>query len=113
MTWIFAAEITDEFVLGLDVLHEHNVSVDLGPCVLQLGEEEVVVWQPGACPCSFPYANGSNEVIEGWCGRVMTMQLKGSLEMVDSLLGLGSKAIHPPGVSRKRMLGQPPKEIAC
>jgi hypothetical protein len=30
MTWVFGAIVTDEFFLGLDVLHTHNASVDLG-----------------------------------------------------------------------------------
>jgi hypothetical protein len=28
-TWVFVANITDEFVLGLDVMHAHDPSVDL------------------------------------------------------------------------------------
>jgi deoxyhypusine synthase len=30
MTWIFIAVIADEFILGLDVLHTHYASMDLG-----------------------------------------------------------------------------------
>jgi hypothetical protein len=111
MTWVFVAEIADEFILGLDVLHDHNMSVDLGHDILQLGDEEVGVWHRGACPCSFPYANDNIEVVAGWCGSVMTMQLKGSLEVVDSLVGLGSKAIHLAGVCRTGMPGQPPRKL--
>jgi hypothetical protein len=35
MTWVFVAIITDEFFLGLDVLHTHDASMDLGlPCTM-------------------------------------------------------------------------------
>jgi hypothetical protein len=37
--------------------------------------------------------NGSSEVTVGWWGTVMMVQLKGYLEVVDSILGQGSKDI--------------------
>jgi hypothetical protein len=87
------------------------MSVDLGHDVLQLGEEEVAAWHHGACPCSCPYVTGNIEVVAGWCDRFMTMQLKSFLEVMDSLVGLGSKAIHLAGVCRTRMPGQPPGKL--
>jgi hypothetical protein len=48
MTWAFVARITDEFILGLDIPQVHCASLDLGHCVLQLGEEEVLLWRPKA-----------------------------------------------------------------
>jgi hypothetical protein len=39
--WVFVAEITDEFILGLGVLRANDASVDLGRHMLQLGREEV------------------------------------------------------------------------
>jgi hypothetical protein len=41
--WGFMANITDEFILGLDVLQDYDASVDVGHHVLQLGLEEVPV----------------------------------------------------------------------
>ena len=46
--WVFVVEVTDEFILGLDVLRAYNASVDLGHHLLQLGQEEVTLWRPGA-----------------------------------------------------------------
>jgi hypothetical protein len=40
-TRIFVAEITDGFILGLDVMQENDASVDLRRHVLRLGDEEV------------------------------------------------------------------------
>jgi hypothetical protein len=37
---------TDQFILGLDVTHAHDASVDLRSRVLQLSDEELPLWQP-------------------------------------------------------------------
>jgi hypothetical protein len=111
MTWVFFAEIRDEFTLGLDALRDHSMSLNLGHNVLQLGEEEVAVRHREAYPCSFSYATGNIEAVAGLYGKVVTMQLKGSLEVVDSLVGSGSKAIHLSAVCRTRMPGQPPRNL--
>jgi hypothetical protein len=34
--WVFVAEITDELILGLDVLRAYNASLDLGRHLLRL-----------------------------------------------------------------------------
>jgi hypothetical protein len=48
--WVFIVEITDEFILGLDVLQAWNASVDLGRHVLRPGREGATLWSPGARP---------------------------------------------------------------
>ena len=45
--WVFLADVTDEFILGLDILRTYDASVDLGRHLLQLGREEVTLWRPG------------------------------------------------------------------
>jgi hypothetical protein len=50
--WMFVAEVTDAFNLGLDVLRACDASVDLGRHLLRLGQEEVTLWNPGARPTS-------------------------------------------------------------
>jgi hypothetical protein len=45
---VFIAEVTDEFILGLDVLRAYDASVDLGCHLLRLGREEVMLWRNGA-----------------------------------------------------------------
>jgi hypothetical protein len=39
--WVLVTDITDELILGLDVLRDCNASVDVGRRVLRIGEEEV------------------------------------------------------------------------
>jgi hypothetical protein len=102
-----------EFILGLDVFHAHNAFMDLGHCVLWLGEGEVPLWCPRAWPCSSSHRKDNSEMVPTWCGRVVTMRVEGLLEALDSLVGLSSKAIHKAGVPRVRMLGQRPGEGVC
>jgi hypothetical protein len=39
--WVLVADITDEFILGLDMLRAYDASVDVGRHVLRLGQEEM------------------------------------------------------------------------
>jgi hypothetical protein len=48
--WVFVANITNEFIFGLDILHAYNASVDIGRQTLRLAEDEVSLWSPGAGP---------------------------------------------------------------
>jgi hypothetical protein len=42
-SWVFIADIADEFILGLYVLRRHDASVVLWWLVPRLGEEEVLL----------------------------------------------------------------------
>jgi hypothetical protein len=42
-SWVFVADITDDFILGLDILRAYDASVDIGRRVLRLGRDEVPV----------------------------------------------------------------------
>ena len=50
--WVFVAEITDEYILGLDVLRDYEASVVLEHQLLRLGQVEVMVWRTAAKPKS-------------------------------------------------------------
>jgi hypothetical protein len=41
--WVFVADITDDFILGLDILRAYDAKVDMGRHVLRLGRNEVPV----------------------------------------------------------------------
>jgi hypothetical protein len=41
--WVVVAEITDDFILRLDVLRAYDASVDLGRHLLRLEQEEVTL----------------------------------------------------------------------
>jgi hypothetical protein len=38
--WVFVADITDDFILGLDILQANDASMDVGRHVLRLGQNE-------------------------------------------------------------------------
>jgi hypothetical protein len=42
-SWVFVADIKDEFILRLDILRARDASVDIGRRVLRLGQDEVPV----------------------------------------------------------------------
>jgi hypothetical protein len=84
--WVFVAEITDEFILGLDVLRAYDASVDLGRHVLRLGREEVTLWSTGTRPRSSRLSLISDEVIPARCERVVAARLETPLEATNGLV---------------------------
>jgi hypothetical protein len=42
-SWVFVADIKDDFILGLDILRAYDASVDIGRRVLRLDRDEVPV----------------------------------------------------------------------
>jgi hypothetical protein len=60
--WVFAANITDEFILGPDIIYAHDASVEFRCHVLQLGNKEMSLRHTGAQPLSTPCMNGNSEV---------------------------------------------------
>jgi hypothetical protein len=44
--WVFIASVTNEFILGLDILRSYDASMDLGHQMFHLAEEEVLLWSP-------------------------------------------------------------------
>jgi hypothetical protein len=44
--FMFIAEITDEFILRMDLLRIYNASDDLGCYVLRVGQEDILSWSP-------------------------------------------------------------------
>jgi hypothetical protein len=45
--WVLVANITNESILGPDILRAYDPSVDLGRQALRFAEEEVSPWSPG------------------------------------------------------------------
>jgi hypothetical protein len=70
--WVFVADITNEFILGLDILRAYDASVDIGRQTLRLADEEVSVWSPGAGPRSSSLIVEEDQIIPAQCeGTVM------------------------------------------
>jgi hypothetical protein len=90
--WVFVAEITDEFILGLDVLRAYNASVDVGRHLLRLGQEEITLWRPGAQPNSSRLSLVGAEVIPARYERVVMARLEATLGATNVLLEPSQKS---------------------
>jgi hypothetical protein len=102
--WVFVTEITDEFILGLDVLRACDASVHLGPHVPRLGLE-VFLWGPGARPRTFRLTLASNEVILALCEKVVTAWREGPLEAANSSVEPILNTSYQEGLCIARPLG--------
>jgi hypothetical protein len=91
---VFLPSITDEFILGLNIIHDHDLSVDLRLHELQLGNEEVLFRRPRVRLNSASCMNNYIEVASARYDRVAALCLEGPLEAVDSLAGMGYRAAH-------------------
>jgi len=84
--WVFVVEVTDEFILGLDVLRAYDASVDLRRHLLRLGQEEVTLWRPGAQPKSARLSLVGDEVIPARCETVVMARLEAPLGATNVLI---------------------------
>jgi hypothetical protein len=111
---VFVADITDELILGLDILRACDASVDIGRQTLRLAEEEEEeeeeesLWNPceGPRPSSLVVAKD----------KIMTARLRGHrLESplgVENCLAEPSPQAHPPeGIYIARILVQDRQEV--
>lgn len=78
--WAYVAEITDEFILLVDVQRTYIASVNEGRHALALDREDVSLLIPGTRPRSFYLTMTSNEVKPAQCERVVTARLEGPLK---------------------------------
>jgi hypothetical protein len=77
---VFITEITEKSILGLHVLHTYDTFVDLVCHMLQLGQEEVLLWRPQVQPQSSSIVVPSDHVTQACCEGVVTAQLESHLE---------------------------------
>jgi hypothetical protein len=94
MTCVFVANISNEFILRMDVLHAHDASVDLVWHVLQTADEEVSLWCPGVRLHSSPYMKRNSEVAATWCGRDVAACLEDSYKHERTSQGQIQEATH-------------------
>jgi hypothetical protein len=71
-TWVLVADISNELILGLDILRAYDTSVDIGRQTLRLAGEEVSLWCPGVGPRPSSLIVEEDLVIPAQCeGTVM------------------------------------------
>jgi hypothetical protein len=68
---VFIVGITNEFILGLDILCAYDAAVDLGPQTLHLAEEEVLLGTSGAGRQPSSLVVASDQVIPSQCREVL------------------------------------------
>jgi hypothetical protein len=92
--WALITKITDEFILGLDILQAYNTVVALKYHVLQLGQEGASLWHPRSQLRSSLLALASDKLIRGQCKRVVTAQLNSPLAKALGLVEPSLKTSH-------------------
>jgi hypothetical protein len=65
--WGFVADITNEFILGLDIMGAYGAPIDIGRQTLRLAVEELLLWSPGAGPHPSSLLLQKDHVIPAWC----------------------------------------------
>jgi hypothetical protein len=89
---VLVADITDELILGLDVLRACDAAVDVGRQVLRIGREEVSLWNPRARPRSSQLTLLNDEVIPARCERVVLTRPDATMKTASALVEPSMKA---------------------
>ena len=87
--WAFVAEVTDEFILGLDVLLAYDTSVDLGRHLLRLGQEDVLLCAQSSSSRLSPVRE---EVIPARCEKVVMVTSETPLGATNDLIEPSQKS---------------------
>jgi hypothetical protein len=109
--WVFVTNITNEFILGLDILRTYDASVDLGRQTLSLVEEEVSLWSPGAGPRPSSLVVAKDQVIPAQCKGIVMARLESPLGVENGLVETSPQAHLPEGIYKARTLVQDCQEV--
>jgi hypothetical protein len=93
--WGFVANITNELILGLDILRAYDASVDLGRQTLRLAGEEISLWSPGEGPRPSSVVMAKDQVMTAKCEGILMARSESPLEVESSLIEQRLQA-HPP-----------------
>jgi hypothetical protein len=91
---VSVAAITDELILGLDVLRAYDASVDVGRHVLRMGREEMTLWRLGARPRSSRLTLLSDEVIPARRETLVTVRLEATNALVETSLKASREGLY-------------------
>jgi hypothetical protein len=109
--WVFIANIANEFILGLDMLHAYDASVDLERQTLRLAEEEVSLWSPGAGPQPSSLVVAKNQVIPAQFEGILITRLESPLGVENGLVEQSPQAHPPEGIYIARTFVQDCQEV--
>ncbi|XP_023708055.1 uncharacterized protein LOC111864779 [Cryptotermes secundus] len=108
--WVFVANITDELILGLDILRAYDVSVDIGRQTLCLAEE-VLLWSPGARPRPSSLTVAKDQVIPAQSEGIVLARMENNLIVENGLVQPSPQAHPTDGIYVARTLVQDCQEV--
>ncbi|XP_023721756.1 uncharacterized protein LOC111872274, partial [Cryptotermes secundus] len=109
--WVFVANITDELILGLDILRAYDASVDNGRQTLRLAEEEVSLWSPGVGPCPSSLLVAKDHVIPARSEGIVMARMENLLGVENGLVEPNPQAHQPEGIYVAMTLVQDCQEV--
>jgi hypothetical protein len=86
--WVFVADMTNEFILGLNILRAYAASVDIERQTLRLAEEYILWRSPEAGPPPSNIRVEENQTVPVLCKETVMARLKRPL-------GVGNCMIEP------------------
>jgi hypothetical protein len=108
--WVSVADITNEFILGLDVLCAYDACVDIGRQTLRLAEEEVSLWRPGVRPRPSNLVVAKDQVIPAQCEGIVMAKLESPLGVENGVVESSPQAHPPEGIYEARTLVRDSRE---
>jgi hypothetical protein len=110
-SWVFVADITNEFILGLYILRSYDASVDLGRQTLRLAEEEGSLWTPGAGPPASSLVVAKDHAIPAQCEGIVMARMENPLGVENGLVEPSQQAHPPEGINIARTLVHDRQEV--
>jgi hypothetical protein len=104
--WDCDANITDELILGLNILRANDASVDIGRQKLRHAEEELWVCRPGAGPRPFSLVVAKKHLIPAQCKGTVMARMESPLGAENGLVEPNPQAHPPEGMYIARTLVQ-------
>jgi hypothetical protein len=108
---VFVANITDELILGLDLIRAYDASVDIGRQKLRLAEEQVSLLSPGAGSRTYNLVVARDHVIPEQCERIVVARIESPLGEEYFILEKNPQAHPLEGVHLERTLVQVRQEV--
>jgi hypothetical protein len=95
---IFVADITDELILGLDILRAYKASLNIGRQTLRLAEEEIPLWSPGAGPRASSLLVVKDHVKQAQCEGIVMARFENLFGVENGLVEPSPQAHLPEGI---------------
>jgi hypothetical protein len=108
---VFIANITDELILGLDILRAYDASVDIGLQTLRLADEEVPLWSPRTGPRPSSLVVAKDHAILAQCEGIVMARMENPLGVENGLVEPSPQAHPPEGIYVARTLVQDRQEV--